>query len=151
MGAQTQYTRAKIHQFSAMWANKDSNASEPSNWFMNKKHPMDTLLPRYNPFFEEIDLLYTLQDHPTIHAIAEYLINTISFSSYVWNENFIEEPFEKANRYFFSGYGEMQVIRPEIQAEIVKIVTNTLPVRHIPRQTRMRCLIGLKYKERLEW
>lgn len=151
MGTQTQYTRAKIHQSSSMWTKKDSNANNPSDWFMNKKHPMDTLLPQYNPFYEELDLLYTIQDHPTIHAIANYLITKISFSSYVWSENFILEPFEKANRYFFSGYGNMQVIKPEVQQEIIKIITNVLPVRYIPRQTAWRGLIGLKYKERLEW
>lgn len=151
MGSQTEYVRSKIRQSSKIWAKKDSDIRELSDLFMNTKHPMDTLLPRYNPFYEEIDPLYEMQDHSTIHAIAEYIIDKISFSSYVWNENFLEEPFEKANRYFFSGYGQMQVIRPEVQQEIIKIVTKVLPVRHVQKQNKLRCLIGLKYKERFEW
>ncbi|HNE64159.1 MAG TPA: hypothetical protein PK382_14115 [Saprospiraceae bacterium] len=112
---------------------------------------MDKLLSPYKPLYEELDVLYEMEDHPTLHAIADFLIKKISFSSYVWNESFLEEPFEKANRYFFSGYGTMPVFKPEVQVEIVKIILAVLPVRYISRQNVLRSVIGLKYKERFEW
>lgn len=144
------HNRAVIRSLSKK-RHDEYDSMDVDRWFMNKTHVMDTLLPPYNPLYDELECYYSDEPNSKIHAIADWLIETISFHSLVYMTNVLEDPFEKANRHFFSGYGMKQVIKPEVQAEIVKIIAEKWPVKFFPKQSAFRACIGLKYKERFEW